>query len=552
MSSAVVEARERIASARSAPHFWEDREFWVVLAILTPIYVAALFFEGQRFVWFDELCTFDIARAASLHQLWQWVLKFDNNPPTVYLLSRFSMWIFGPTPLGLRLPSMVEFYLGSVALLIYLRRKMSTSVAAFGVAMLWSSASFYYATEARVYALVFLSFSCLVLSWDTATKKDNRTLALWCVAISNLVLLGSHVFASLCLFAVLIAEFVRYLRRRKPDYPLYAALALPMVVMLLYIPLIKVYRGLILWPQFHASLGMAGTFYYHALDCVARALFVVSLVAMLLLPAFRGKARRRPQFAPEDWALFVCVLLNPVLLNLLLMLRKGDFFDRYTLTTDVLIYGFLAVLFAVRLRFSRVTSYAAMLVMLILLAHSVQRDWIKRPRELDPNVMRSLRPDLPIAVSNGATFVEMNHHESPQVIARLYYLKDRAAALKYDGTNYYYDFEALDDMKRAGFPFHGNIDPYSDFIAQHRQFLIYADPDEWLPLKLQQDGAKFTLVLGFSSGAPYVPGATPRISDPTPEIPLEGPHISYATPYISEATPYIAKHVYLVTMPQQQ
>src|SRR5450755_221556 len=160
----------------------KDSEFWFILASLTAIYVTALYFTAQRFVWFDELCTFDVARAPSLHTLSQWVLKFDNNPPTVYLLSRVSMWIFGPTPFGLRLPSMLEFYFGSVSMLVYLRRKVGNAVAAFGVVIWWSSSSFYYASEARVYALVFMSFACLLLAWDTATKRADRTVALWCVA----------------------------------------------------------------------------------------------------------------------------------------------------------------------------------------------------------------------------------------------------------------------------------------------------------------------------------------------------------------------------------
>jgi Dolichyl-phosphate-mannose-protein mannosyltransferase len=551
MSATVAATQESQTPTRSVPPLRRDREFWIVLAALTAIYLVALFFAGQRFVWFDELCTFDIARAPSLHQLWHWDLLYDNNPPTVYLLSRFSMRIFGPTPLGLRLPSMVEFYFGSIAMLLYLRRKVGTAVAAFGVIILWSSASFYYATEARVYALVFLSFSCLLLSWDTATKREDRTPALWCVAISTVVLLLSHVFASLCLLAFLMAEGVRYFRRRQPDYPLYAALGLPMATMLLYIPLIRVYHGLILWPQFHASPRMAFWFYYAALDCIARAMFIVSLVAIVLLPTSKREGGPTARFAPEDWTLFICVLLNPLLLNLLLMPLHGDFFARYTLTTDVVIYGLLAVLFAVRLRFSKVTTYAATLVMLLLMAHSVQRNWVKRPRQLDPNTLRSLRPDLPIVVSNGATWVEMSQHESPQVVARLYYVKDRSAALKYDGTNYYYDFEALDDMKRAGFPFGGKVEPYSNFIAEHREFLIYADPFEWLPLKLQEDGAKFILLLELSN-SPANPDAVAKSTDLDSQAFNGKPRIKYPTPDILEGSPYIANHVYLVTMPSKR
>ena len=339
----------------------KDREFWLIVSLLTIVYVTSVYFTSQRFVWFDELCTFDIARAPSLHTLWQWVLKFDNNPPTVYLLSRASMAIFGPTPFGLRLPSMLEFYFGSLAMLVYLRRKVGNAVAAFGVVIWWSSSSFYYANEARVYALVFMSFACLLLAWDTEPGKPSERLRFgaWqsrppfysprmCCA------------ASLCLFAVVVAEFVRYLRRRRPDYPLYLALVLPMAIMLSYIPLISVYHGLILWPQFHASPLMAGEFFYRTMDCVGRALFVVALAGMLLYKKSRGKEVAETELPWEDRALLLCMVLNPLLLNLLLMQRKGDFFDRgYTLSTNAVIYGLIAVVYAIRLRFTRLTSYVA-------------------------------------------------------------------------------------------------------------------------------------------------------------------------------------------------
>jgi hypothetical protein len=231
------------------------------------------------------------------------------------------------------------------------------------------------------------------------------------------------------------------------------------------------------------------------------------------------------------------------------MHRKGDFFDRYTLTTNAVIYGLIAAIYAVRLRFTRVTSYVATILMLMLMAHMVHREWVKRPREANPRILSSLRPDLPIVVSNGATWVEMNQHEPPEVVSRLYYIKNRAEAIKYDGTNYYYDFEALDDMKNAGFPFKGNVEPYSEFIASHKQFLIFADPFEWLPLALQGSGAKFDLVFGYSGVRPNSNDAASLALDPTSEVDTGKPLITFPTPYIAASSPYIAKHVYLVTMP---
>ena len=135
---------------------------------------------------------------------------------------------------------MLEFYFGSVAILLYVRRKAGMAFAAVAVLMLWAAApTLYYAVEARPYALIFLSFACLLLAWDTAITPQPRRLALFGVAVSTLALAEPHVFAPFTLFAFVVAEAVRFRRRRKPDYPLWAALLLPMLSMLFYIPLIR-------------------------------------------------------------------------------------------------------------------------------------------------------------------------------------------------------------------------------------------------------------------------------------------------------------------------
>ena len=221
------------------------REFWLLLFGLTFLYVFVLTIGNRRYVWYDELFTFDIARSTSLQQLWNRELKFDAHTPTVYLLSRLSMSVFGPTPFGLRFPSMIEFYVGSMAILLYVKRKASIAFAGVAVLMLWAGApTLFFAVEARPYALIFASFACLLLSWDTAIRVHPRGLALFGIAISTLLLSAAHLFAPFTLFAFLVAEAVRYWRRREPDYALWAALLLPMLIMLIYIPLIRASKGL--------------------------------------------------------------------------------------------------------------------------------------------------------------------------------------------------------------------------------------------------------------------------------------------------------------------
>src|SRR5277367_3871686 len=111
-------------------------ELWIVLAALTLLYVLAVLEANRRFVWFDELFTLDLAKARTLPLLFQVIRKFDFQPPAGYLLSRFSMELFGQSPFGLRFPSMLEFYVGSMALFFFARRKTGVPYAAAAVLIL--------------------------------------------------------------------------------------------------------------------------------------------------------------------------------------------------------------------------------------------------------------------------------------------------------------------------------------------------------------------------------------------------------------------------------
>ena len=173
MKAPALEQSGTTCATNSPERSSTKREFWFLLSGLTLLYIFLLTIGNRRYVWNDELFTFDIARSTSLQQLFSRV-KFDIHTPTVYLLSRLSMSVFGPTPLGLRLPSMIEFYVGSMAILLYVERKASIAFAGVAVLMLWVAApTLYYAVEARPYALVFASFACLLLSWDTAIRGST-------------------------------------------------------------------------------------------------------------------------------------------------------------------------------------------------------------------------------------------------------------------------------------------------------------------------------------------------------------------------------------------
>ncbi len=478
------------------------REFWLLLFGLTLLYVFLLTIGNRRYVWYDELFTFDIARSTSIQQLWNLDLKYDTHPPTTYLLSRLSMSVFGPTPFGLRFPSMVEFYVGSMAILLYVKRKASVAFAGVAVLMLWACApTLWFAVEARPYALTFASFACLLLSWDTAIRAHPRRLALFGIAISTLVMSAAHIFAPLTLFAFVVAEAVRFWRRRKPDYALWAALLLPMLIMLIYIPLIRASEGAVFGTK--PDFGTMGKFF---LDTFSGPVTFFVVLAALIVPQTGKDREARPEFSPEEFMLLACLFLSPILVNLVLMHRQKGFYDRYCIASQVGILAALSIFLAYRLRLNRVAAWAASLVLLCFLLKDQVLQVLRYPVEPSTATLASVEPKLPIVVGNGMLFLEMNQHGEPAAVSRLYYLKDLEVSMRYLHTNVFETYEAPDDMKAAGFPISAQIEQYSGFVDQHRQFLLISSPAEWVFTKLRLDGASITYLDDFG-WAPLYRGA---------------------------------------------
>jgi Dolichyl-phosphate-mannose-protein mannosyltransferase len=478
-------------------------EFWGVIAALTALYVVVVLLANRRFVWFDELFTFDIANAKSIPQMWMLIRRFDFQLPAGFLLSRFSMEVFGQGKIGLRLPSMLEFYVGSMALFFYVRRKVGIAYAAAAVLILWLGITFHYAMEARPYALLLMFFSILLLCWDIATSAEKRNLALWGAAIANLGMLTTHVLAPLSLLPFLAAEAVRFWRTRKPDFALWAALLLPTAAILLYLPLFHGYSTIYFPPLYEASLGRILRFYYHTTATISLALFI-AVSAALLVPQAKPQIRSAAHWRPEDLVLFAFLLFNPVLANILLRRTHGAFWDRYAITTEAAIYIGMAILLGLRLGNHRLAGYAAAAILLIFCLQADVWLIVSTPSPQDASVLAPIRPDLPLVAASGVTFFEMNHHEKPDLLSRLYFLKDRPVAMEYTHTNLFED-RGFGYGMRPYFPISAKVESYDDFIRQHRQFLILGEyhlPEEWLLRKLHDDGARLTW-LGSYPG-PYM------------------------------------------------
>lgn len=487
-----------------APPAGSDRGPWPYLIAITVIYIALAIASGHRRIWYDELFTLDIARAPSAAKLIEFTGKWDLNPPPSYFLARWSTDIFGTGKLGLRLPSVLEFYIASLFLFGIVRRYLGNAFGIFAVFVLWDSPYFFYAAEGRPYALLLMSFVAVLYFWERAIRPQRTKWALAGVFVSAVCLLISHVFAPLSLAGILFAELVRTIRRRKIDIPLWLALLLPCASMAIYIPLFHAYGGVVFPAAFQASPTMTWLLYHDYLwtGLTVDLLGAFAVLVIVTMIQGRGDAETIYKIAPEQIAVAIYMLATPMLLNLALMRGRGAFWPRYVITCGVMAYLVVVFLFAYGTRAGRKAVYAACVVLVLFAAVKASRGFNHGgPR--DASALAAVRPGLPMVDASGEVFFEMNHFESPEFLQGLYYLKDHEAAMKYVHASMY-DTHEPPELLPPEFEIRAHVEQYSAFIAEHPSFLVLGrsdSPQDWLLAKLQDDGADVDYIGSVST--PY-------------------------------------------------
>ncbi len=475
----------------------------LTLAVLTALYSVLIYLHIQRHLWFDELLTYHIAKAPDLERLLYLVKRWDLSPPLSHVLAHFSVRLFAGLVVATRFPSVLEFYFASLLLYSYSVRKLGAPFAALPILILWYSPMFQYATEARPYALLCLFFCSLLLLWDLAVSRPRRAWLLTGIAISSVGLLSSHVLAPLSLVPFAAAELVRFRQRWRPDYPLWAALFLPLVLITLYVPLFHSYQTIAYYPfAFQASPSKVASFYWNTFRGVLWCLVAAGLGGFM---AARGRRTDgHPKLGKPELTLFAAIAVIPILLDFTMMLDRAPFWGRYCITSAVALY-FIASLILVLLvrRIPRAGHLAVISACLLLIVQRIAAPayiQIVHPVPANAAALARARPDLPIVAASGLTFVEMGQYESPALCARLFYLEDRSAAIQFAHATI---FEDLPEFQKA-FKLPGNVESYRRFVQDHRNFLVFGTfdyPEDWLLRKLSADGAVIVPLGSFET--PY-------------------------------------------------
>lgn len=438
--------------------------------------------------WFDEIPTIRIATLPTWKASFIGTQTLDLNPPLEDFMVRASSLALGPHELAGRLPSILGFTLTAGCLFILLWRRVSPWFAAFGALLLIeNSEAFYYATDARPYALLLGMLGLALLGYDAILSTGSnkgwwRVLLL--AGMTGMIL--SHVFSIFPVMAFLMAELVRTLRLRRIDIPTWLALLLPLVFCVLYRPLLQSHGTLFYPPTHRATLAGAFRIYIYVLTMPIARVLAAALVLLLLYRSYPEQGFFKWLKMPlEELLLMFALLAAPVSVAVLMLLKSpaGGYYARYGVELFYPAIFFLVAWMAWRAREN--TGIAQAFTALVLIAmvftyrgvpgearHLMHHGWLAAPDEAaTTGGVEKIYPELPLVANDGLEFLEADNRLSSADLERFYYLTDTPTAMRLTQSN------AVEYLPQRKEQFHvrANFATLDAFTAEHRDFLVIGE-----------------------------------------------------------------------------
>lgn len=212
----------------------------LLLLILLAFYVfTSVRVSADRPLWMDEVLAAWISRFGSLAGIWDAIAHgAEFSPPTYHLLLHAVDVGFGGSALAMRLPSLAAALGCGVVVFAIVRRRAAFPFAALAAALTLELAVYSFVVQARPYMLVTACFALALLAWDRAGERVAAWRAVLIAAALSLAI-ALHFFASLLAGVFIGMEAVRTLATRRIRPRICIALAVPVLSLAAWLPLMR-------------------------------------------------------------------------------------------------------------------------------------------------------------------------------------------------------------------------------------------------------------------------------------------------------------------------
>lgn len=474
------------------------------------LFLTTAFRAAHRLFWYDELLTVKLCALPRLADLWAAVRTgIDLNPPLQYVAVRASQAVFGNNELGTRLPVVAGFSLMSLCLFLYLRRRISPSLAFAGMLLPWLTEAYRFALDARPYGILLGCSAVALLCWSRAAETSRRPVALIGLAFSLGLALLTHCYAAMLAIPFGAGELVRLRIRRRADWPMWAAFGVSALPVGLYPLLLAAQSGRALENSpFHVTLSTVPGAYQELLQPMLWPLIAAAVILIAAMGSDEPAVSARVSLPKHELAALAGFAAIPVFAVAAGALTTGSFSLRYG-SPGVIGIACLFAWATARLVPNPARTGAALALLFFgwflgtfglqwwegvhgttVRAAGPAAPVSQRPRvDVPGKPMLSLASDnnLPVVIASGLAFLEVNHYAEAAFAGRTYYLTNQQAALRYTGSSWF--DTSYPAMKRIfGLP--GNVEDADAFLAAHSAFLMHSNgySVEWLMPELLSQG----------------------------------------------------------------
>jgi hypothetical protein len=403
--------------------------------------------SATKLLWYDEMAVYYPAKLPTVAAVVDFFWKgLDVHTPTASLVLRGTMALFGDGPVVDRMPFVLGYLICCICIFVFVARRCPAVYA--GAAMIFPTLTlmFYYATEIRCYGLELGLTGIALVCWQAVEDGKWRWLSLAGLFLSLAAAVCCHYYAVFLVVPFGLAELTRAWLRKRIDWPVWLALVLSPLVVLLFLPAIRnaraLYAGGMLAVQPH--LGQIAGSYLYILSISNAPILGVIVACLLLAPILsRGKPDSFSNAPAADWVLAGSLALLPVYV-VPASLVIGAFHERYILPCVAGVAIFLALTVCRALKADRLVGSLLLLFFLGWFAVKNMGD-VRRQAATNGGLrtplgqplqnadwMRVLtRSDLPVAIAPAVLFMTVQHYAPNPARERIYYLADTQGAQRY-------------------------------------------------------------------------------------------------------------------------
>lgn len=458
---------------------------YVILAFSLIYFVPTVFIAAHKLIWDDEFFTLYISCAPGGRGIVRALSTgADQHPPSFYYLTHLFLKAFGTTHVTFRLPEILGFWAMCVLLYVFVKRLLGDVWGVLAMLLpLCFGGMYYYAAEARGYALLLVFSMLALLSWTRAIEECRRRwLLLLLLAFALAGAAASHYYAVLVALALALAELIRTFARRRIDWPIWLAFSATAVPLILFLPVILSSQRYVGHFWAHPSWRMIFTFFPHMSEYFLNVLIGATAFS-LWLRSRNSPASEEERACPRLSAPVLAVLISFSLIPLFGMLCAKEithaYVDRYVITGAIGACVLCTYLLH-RLADGRATV-ALVSVALSLLIYGVTAALTVVDNRMtladvraDDDFISHKSADRPVVVDEVTVFHRLSFYGRPSLVNRIAYVADTKASTRYLGE------DTIDRgllALRPWFPI--NVVSVNNYIRAHPSFLVYGYVGDW-------------------------------------------------------------------------